>query len=676
MVDRLKDRVKELEEKLQSLSLEALQNKQSVDEAQPTPPSASLPVNLDPLAEHGGNKKYYNWDFVSTGTTRATQQCYGPSSSFYFIGQMTTYLDAADHQQHQGMGRSDCFRGSFLSCSGDLECIVFKERFRGQGQPFAEHDLSRSQEELFLNLYWQIYHDIYPILNKEEFNAHYAALWDTTKALRQPSALVDIVLALCMQWEAGSNIAILYPERSSTGDATMAGHWFHRRCQYLLTDELEEPSIRTFQCYLLSVLWLSTASLHNMAHSVLAAGIRTGIILGLHIDPPDSLPTGEREFRKRLWWTMYVLEMKFAMELGRPLAVNFSQVTCGLPGDCELVPDHDEQASRPPSFNTQFLKLFLSTRAIYITFYSKCGEVLGKSGHKTLYHDQENLEICAKFLSKKISYLQAWLQQVPGALRPKRRNRGQSFSTDRSELDISSSADDKIARQSLYLELLYHDLSMSLYRPFIAFSKSTRLAGSETEKHAISSVNHAITITSIIHQVLNEKNYLNGWHETFRWQWNAALSLIGFILAFPGGPNTSSARKALGTVLSTFQLLSKNMPSAARAATLIRDLAARTDVLISSAEASLLGSTMRMPSIASSSDLSTPEIDGLEFGVDVLVDPTVISKLGGDERQFQNTLASSSGFAFTSDSFSGLGDIDMDDETMLEFLDFGTLGDL
>ena len=85
-------------------------------------------------------------------------------------------------------------------------------------------------------------------------------------------------------------------EGFDVSDATIAGRWFYRRRQSLLTDKLEGPSITTFQCYLLSVIWLSNAPFQNMA-----MGIRTGIILGLHLEPPEDLPRTQREFRKRLW---------------------------------------------------------------------------------------------------------------------------------------------------------------------------------------------------------------------------------------------------------------------------------------------------------------------------------------------------------------------------------------
>jgi hypothetical protein len=93
-------------------------------------------------------------------------------------------------------------------------------------------------------------------------------------------------------------------------------------------------------------------------------------------------------------------------------------------------------------------------------------------------------------------------------------------------------------------------------------------------------VNHAITITMIINQILAEKDILTGWHEVIQWQWDATLSLIGYILAYPIAPSTPSARNALSTAIEVFDLLGHNFTSARSVPIVTRDLAAKADLLI------------------------------------------------------------------------------------------------
>lgn len=128
---------------------------------------------------------------------------------------------------------------------------------------------------------------------------------------------------------------------------------------------------------------------------------------------------------------------------------------------------------------------------------------------------------------------------------------------------------------------------MNVYRAFICFdsfpqrNNNTPLA----DANAVLSVNHAITITNIVYQVLKESNFLAGFHETFQWQWNATITLIGFIVAFPNGPLTIPARDALITAIDVFDIIGKYLGIACSAASVARDLFARIEHLISSSSA-------------------------------------------------------------------------------------------
>jgi hypothetical protein len=658
--------VKELEEQLSFQVLKAKEEQEDQENLRPLDVklTVSLPTNLDPLGEHGGNKKYYNWDFISASTAKFNQQCYGPSSSFYFIGQMSKYLDMALQQHHRSdiqlTSPSRCFSSPTTAGRNEYVQSVFQS-----SRTELEQHLSRSHEEYFLEMFWGSHHWFYPMIDEAEFRAHYNSLWETSGLCRKPSALVDIVLALCLQYGAARTppCRITSDDSDEHGDATIAGRHYYRMCQSQLTDELEGPSITTFQCYLLSIIWLMNASFQNMAHSVLATGIRTGVILGLHLEPSLDLPENHRNFRKRLWWTMYGLEMKMAMDLGRPLGVSISQVTCSIPEDKFVRSDSPNEHEIVPKtiFNTQGIKLILATRAIYITFYHACADVLGTSGHKSLYSDPEGLEACAKSLFARIGYLHTWLQQVPEVLRIERRNSGEPYSTDRSALELPShpGSSFELTQQAVVLEIMYHDFSMSLYRPFISFSRVSSASTPLTEGHAISCVNHGITITNIIHQMLTETDLLNGWHQIFQWQWNSTLSLIGYILAYPAGPSTPAARKALSTAITIFEHLSPSFASAVSAANVARDLSAKADLLMERYRTSMaLGGSPGSPLLP----LKGSPIDSYfpyEF------EPSDFDPI------FQNTLTSSTGFTFSFDSIGGCTDLGSDGSTFYDLLDFG-----
>ena len=678
-VRRLSQRVKELEEELGARRVRRHDHgaKQAASTLSSARLATTLPEYLDPWIEHGGNEKY--WECIHTRTAKSQQrQCYGPSSSFYFIGRMSAYLGVALKEPHserqiQPQSASTSFTSPHTA-GGDVLAD-------GLALSSAQQNFfTRAEEERFLELFWHSYHCVYPIIDETEVRAHYQSLWTNQRTSRRPSAVVDILLAVSMQYGValmpGGGAYYNHRNNVNSDDVTIAGRHFYRRCQILLTEELEGPSIATLQCNVFSVIYLSNASFQNMAHSTLAMAIRIGIMLGLHLEPSDHISRGQREFRKRLWWTLYVLEMKFAMDLGRPLAVNISQVTCGLPSceqDVASVSDTNPadlyQGSSSLEFNVQYIRLILATRAVYITFYRKSADVLRSNDDSSLYNNAKSLESCAVFLVSKIEFLQSWFNELPDALQTKRRTGGQPFSTDRSMLDTPQSTPLWFQRQRLLLELLYHNLSMNLYRPFVSFFRNGNSSTPMTEACAVSCVNHAMTITQIVHQALTESDVLNGWHEVFQWQWNATLSLVGFILAYPISTSTQSARKSIDRALGTFELLGDNFAIAVSALNVTRSILAKADLLITQFRGSVQKSNASSTSHIDE-DPQDLEVDSRIPG-DMFSSSLVSTPIVDFPTSMHDTLSSSLGLSYTLDSFNDLEAIYTGGTMVSDMWDFG-----
>lgn len=460
--------------------------------------------------------------------------------------------------------------------------------------------LTGTQEDYFLGLFWESYHSTIQIIDKAQFQEHYKSLWVDNSSSRGSSALVDIVLALCIQYGVALDPQSDFSIPSQSGDldnndASIAGRWYYRRSQALLMSELESPSLSTLQCHIFSVMYLCNASFQNMAHTTLAVAVRTAHILGLHLEPPEDMPRTERELRKRTWWTLWAIECKTCMKLGRPWTAPDATVTCQLPVDdpelsllsgCNIASYGNNVTWLTYSLlNT---KLVLAAQAAYVALYDKCSEVLGVNAGKSLYTDPKSLESCAEFLESNVDNLHAWLENVPDTMKIKRKDGGRPFSTDQTALDVERYAPPWLQRQRLLLELLYHNLTMNIYRPFICF-QAPNPAGSVpspansnqmAERHAVSCVNHAIAITHILRQVLTSTKILTGWYEAFQWQWNASLSIVGFLLAYPGHPSTPFVRSAIDGTITVFEKFGNNFAVAASAANVTRDLTMKADFLI------------------------------------------------------------------------------------------------
>ncbi|KAH7384195.1 fungal-specific transcription factor domain-containing protein [Phaeosphaeria sp. MPI-PUGE-AT-0046c] len=583
-IERLRKRVEELEGHLEQLLLrhDSSSDLAPVRDIHSVNQEEALPEELDPLGQHGSNRNYYNWNIATRVTHHGSSQAYGASSIVYFVDGLSAYLDATMRQLQ--VHKSD---GSSVSPSTLLSNLrdSLTDTVTDVTEPVDVHEeLSYKEEARLLTTYWDHYHVLYPILERTAFDTYHRSLWEHMDAGRQASALVDVILAVCMQHDAVREGAVRKSHTEAPNATSLAGWWFLRRSQYFLQDQMEQPTIMTFQSYAFAVLWLAQASWQNAAHNVLATTLRVGVILGLHLEPSLDLPPYVRSFRRNLWWTVYATEARYAMEYGRPIAVNFLQVTCTPPKTTGTSASEVTLDVTAAAINTQMIRLTLATRSIYVLFHQECARVLRRNSFADMSQYKEGIETCAEWFETKIGYLRAWLRHVPESLRPAREHQGERFSTDHSRLDFGS-LNDSSSRFRIVLEISYHSSAMALYRPFLSYARNGAQPGPMTELHAIACANHGITIINIIYQDLNELGSLCTWWDVCSHQLSAAISLIGYIVAFPNGAATEHARQAVEMAIASFKKLACTFVRASRAAESLRGALALVDVV--QADASL-----------------------------------------------------------------------------------------
>ncbi|KAI1143703.1 hypothetical protein F5Y05DRAFT_3292 [Hypoxylon sp. FL0543] len=603
-IERLRKRNQELQKELEE---ERTRNR-----SQAAPPAgASNPQaptsQSDPWVPHPApsrsidDRSSSQWEGVFTSTARSPAKTwYGASSLLYFINRVNICLSSRLQRQFPEHSMQPNSASRLLDGPAsppdkptDVPSLVSRP-------DITKEYLTASQEEYFLNLYWQSHHISLLALNEDDFKQHYKSLWTGSRKTRKPSALVDIVLALCMQYGMAQRQAKNNPSLRSadidTNDATLAGRWHYCRCQTLLACELESPKISTLQCYILSVVWLCWASFQNMADSTLAIATRTAQMLGLHLPPPQDMPQREKDLRKRLWWSIYVAEAKTSMKLGRPFMLHLSQAGVGLPSD-----DHEAAARSGSDFaplddHTTWLswdlhntKLVLAVRNIYTAFYDKYLGIFNNDGIAI-----STVEAYADSLSTHMKTLERWVQDVPSALKIPRKDHGTPFSTDCSPLDMEQFAPLWVQRQRLLLELLYHNLCVNLYRPFIWLKPAALHSQSTLSVELLQSTpfadtccrncaSHAMEFTSIMRQVMSTTDLLTGWHEAFGWQWSCAISLVAYVLTYShDGEQTRAAREAINDAIEVLNSFGGSFAVAASAANVVRSLSATVDQIVAS----------------------------------------------------------------------------------------------
>ncbi|KZL72901.1 hypothetical protein CT0861_12922 [Colletotrichum tofieldiae] len=585
-IDRLKLRVLELEKELQWERKDKPTHLRDLHQEPPPAASGTVLIRTQHNENTDGNTKILHIHGTQLRPARSPHAAwFGAPSLYSFIHRLSVFLKATSAENAQPYH-------TLLHSTTSAELL---------GQPTAKFQdashllvpptgatkqgiyLNSVQEEYFINLFWQTYHtSLFAIIDEDVFKREYQALYVNVPSgqPRKASALVDIVVAICMQY--GTSILPCGHQGNivEDNDATISGRWHYRRAQTLLASEMESPTTSTLQCHLLSAIYVCGASFHNISDSICGLAVRTAYMLGLHIDPPLGQAEKERQMRRRLWWAVYVLDCKVGMKLGRPFLLNDAFIMPNLPDDqlgasvlsgSTFAPIADNATWL--SFNLHQLKLFQTVRAAYNAFYS---HDFGIHDGKKMWENASSLEKAASNLSPYIQTLEKWVQDVPDALKTSRKTQNSAFSTDGSALVIEQFAPLWLQRQRLLLELEYHHMCVNLYRPFVSFH-SIPSRGGRAEAMMLKSVDHAIQLSIIIQQTLSSTPILDGWHEAFQWQWNAAMTLAGFILASPHCPSVPAARNAIELALSVFDTFGASFESGANAAAVVRILCSKID---------------------------------------------------------------------------------------------------
>ncbi|KAL1892350.1 hypothetical protein Sste5346_007088 [Sporothrix stenoceras] len=585
------------------------------------------------------------WGGVHVSTARSPHKTwYGPSSLFYFISRLATFLDDSlqfqqpDWSENNTGNRSnkesidnmlDVNAAGILvdgqtSASSTTMSRNRPAHAQKQAQAHVHGSTSRpsvsiqdplagarfltlTQEEYFLDLYWQSYHTaLFPILDESDFRQHYRSLWGKSGQERAPSALVDIVMALCLQFSVSTMAPGMRQKLIvDNDDTTIAGRWYYRRCQALLEYELESPSLSTLQCHILCGVYLCNGTFQNMSDSACSLAVRAGCMLGLHLAPPADMPLKRRELRKRIWWALYVLDSKIGMKLGRPFLLHLAGATTPPPLDDSVAVASLSGSPFAPlgddrswlTFHLYHSALFQVARRAHNAFYSGTQIPIPLCPDHTLWDHPESLEVHARLALTHGEAFTQWARNVHPALTTARVGAGaggdgRPFATDGSPLDIEPFAPLWVQRQRLLLELMYHNLVINLYRPLISFEPSA-FSIQPARQCAATCAHHAITLTQIVHQVLSSTNILAGWHEVFQWQWNAAMTLVGFLLATQAqtqGNHRSrdacevyivrESRSAVALSITVFDMFGQNFAVASSAASVIRTLCSKVDYIM------------------------------------------------------------------------------------------------
>ncbi|KAJ5316976.1 hypothetical protein PENANT_c030G11648 [Penicillium antarcticum] len=573
-IHRLRNRLKDFQEELDKLTEESKRQPGAAKHSSQHPLDASSSSSSTVPSAELPELHRTTWNgFQNPESQTGRVIHFGPFSSPYMVMRLNRYMSESSHQQPLKfplpIRLSQINQYSPTNSLGQLSDEAERPRLRLG--PVVAEDLPREQEENFLVLMWQSYHCIYPIIIEEDFRDYYNTLWAGTKdqGPRQPSALVDSLLAVCTQY--GSTFLGDEEDFASGEEEPQAAHFhtvahaFYDRSQRMLMDTLEHPSIPTLQSQIYCIIYLYNIAHLDTALALLGTGIRIAHMLRLHLRPLGDLPRATQELHSRIWWTLYQLDSQISMSLGRPPLINPAEVGCAIPTDMRdavqlsgtvLVSPPEEELTWL-SFHLHYIRLTAAARSVQEVFAARCDEMLQEKDIQDIQEDPPALELLSRFMSSQIRPMYDWVQAVPLSLKNQRKGSGEALSTDRTPLNLNPASPLWLQRQRLLLEITYHHLQIATLRPFIRFPPRGPSLTPLTDGLGISALNHAVVLTNILKYVLSETDILSGWTPAFQYQWDATICLISFTLANPVCPPTPAARNVLPAAFENLSTLGK-----------------------------------------------------------------------------------------------------------------------
>ncbi|KAH8811331.1 fungal-specific transcription factor domain-containing protein [Xylogone sp. PMI_703] len=103
-----------------------------------------------------------------------------------------------------------------------------------------------------------------------------------------------------------------------------------------LLDFCDDPVLGIEVLCLIS-LYLFTADIRSAAYTFIGQAMRMALSLGMNRNsPPGSLDISENERRRRLWWTVYIIDRKLSMNMGAPLSIEAKDIDVPLPLEGDL----------------------------------------------------------------------------------------------------------------------------------------------------------------------------------------------------------------------------------------------------------------------------------------------------------------------------------------------------
>ncbi|CAK7216733.1 hypothetical protein SCUCBS95973_002906 [Sporothrix curviconia] len=174
--------------------------------------------------------------------------------------------------------------------------------------------------------------DIFHVFDRASFMAKIEQFYDDGSSERPLSTLWHVQLLLVIAFGK------LFLRRGASPLGPPGATDFLRALtlQSDILDLWGDPILR-IETLCLMTLYLMSCDMRATAYYFIGQGMLIALSLGMNRDaPPASLERHEYIRRRRLWWTLYIIDKKLSVIVGTPLSIRDDDIDIPLPGDNDL----------------------------------------------------------------------------------------------------------------------------------------------------------------------------------------------------------------------------------------------------------------------------------------------------------------------------------------------------
>jgi transcriptional regulatory protein GAL4 len=217
----------------------------------------------------------------------------------------------------------------------------------------AQSMLTRVAVENLIDAFFTLYHPTFPIVHEPTFRAQYAGTLPRSPDKDRWNTLANIVAAL------GSFSS------SNCTDATDL-LIFQAAQKSLFADNLEVGNLTLVQGFGLSATYLQKRNKPNTGYNYGGIALRMAIGLGLHKEFEEGyISPLQMEIRRRVWWTLCILDVGATITYGRPLNWPQSGVEAALPRNIHEEDLVSDSAPYPPEVDGISRYTYLRVQSSY-----------------------------------------------------------------------------------------------------------------------------------------------------------------------------------------------------------------------------------------------------------------------------------------------------------------------